>query len=134
MKLSNALGESPCKDSTIYLEGLKTLLILMAPFAPHITEELWQFLEQSDSIHRQPWPVVDPSALVVEELTLVIQILGKTRGTIQVPSQSTKTELEEYARHSEIARRYIGTQSIKKVIVVPGKLVNFVIANDSPNS
>ncbi|NBO31825.1 MAG: leucine--tRNA ligase [Cyanobacteria bacterium WB6_1B_304] len=134
MKLSNALGESPCKDSAIYLEGLKTLLILMAPFAPHITEELWQFLQQSDSIHRQPWPVVDPSALVVEELTLVIQILGKTRGTIQVPSQSTKTELEEYARHSEIARRYIGTQSIKKVIVVPGKLVNFVIANDSPNS
>ena len=81
-----------------------------------------------DPIHLQTWPQVDPSALVVDEITLVIQIMGKTRGTIQVPTNSTKEELENYARESEITQRYLEGKQIKKVIVVPGKLVNFVVS------
>ncbi|MGQ9873577.1 leucine--tRNA ligase [Leptodesmis sp.] len=127
MKLSNALTDAACKNSAVYAEGIRTLLILLAPFAPHITEELWHNLGYRHSIHTQPWPAVDPEALVADEITLVIQVMGKTRGTIQVPASADKAALEQYARESEIARRHIDGKEIKKVIVVPGKLVNFVL-------
>ena len=127
MKLSNALADATCKDSPIYAEGIQTLVMLLAPFAPHITDELWHLLGNSDSIHTQPWLKFDPAALVADEITLVIQVMGKTRGSIQVPAQADKAALEKYARESEIAQRYIEGKEIKKVIVVPGKLVNFVI-------
>jgi leucyl-tRNA synthetase len=65
---------------------------------------------------------------VVDEIPLVIQVMGKTRGTIQVPAQADQAALEHYARESELAQRYIAGKEIKKVIVVPGKLVNFVVA------
>ncbi|WP_416674442.1 leucine--tRNA ligase [Egbenema bharatensis] len=127
MKLSNALTDAPCKDSPVYAEGIETLLKLLAPFAPHLSEELWHSLGHADSVHQQPWCLADPEALVVDEISLVIQIMGKTRGTIQVPAQSSRQELEQYARESDLAQRYIAGKAIKKVIVVPGKLVNFVI-------
>jgi leucyl-tRNA synthetase len=127
MKLSNALADASCKDSPIFVEGIQTLVMLLAPFAPHISEELWHLLGNSDSVHIQPWLKFDPGALIADEITLVIQIMGKTRGSIQVPAQADKVALEKYARESEIAQRYIEGREIKKVIVVPGKLVNFVI-------
>jgi leucyl-tRNA synthetase len=128
MKLSNALTDADCKDSPAYAEGIETLLKLLAPFAPHIAEELWHVLGHSDSIHEQAWSTFDPAALVVDEISLVIQVMGKTRGTIQVPAKASKAELEQYARDSDLAQRYIADKEIKKVIVVPGKLVNFVVA------
>jgi leucyl-tRNA synthetase len=127
MKLSNALTDSNSKNSPIYAEGIKTLVVLLAPFAPHIADELWHLLGNSNSVHTQTWPTFDPEALVADEITLVIQIMGKTRGSIQVPSQADKAALEKYARESELAQRYLEGKEIKKVIVVPGKLVNFVI-------
>ncbi|NJR52431.1 MAG: leucine--tRNA ligase [Leptolyngbyaceae cyanobacterium CSU_1_3] len=127
MKLSNALTDATLKDSPVYAEGMQTLLRLLAPFAPHIAEELWHLLGHSDSVHTQKFPVLDPSALVADEMTIVIQVLGKTRGTIQVPAQCDRETIEQYARESEIAQRHIGNKEIKKVIVVPGKLVNFVV-------
>ena len=127
MKLSNALADANCKDSPVYLEGIETLILLLAPFAPHIADELWQLSGHTDSVHLQTWPTADPNALVAEEISLVIQIMGKTRGTIQVPAQADRQALEQYARQSEVAQRYIEGREIKKVIVVPGKLVNFVV-------
>ncbi|MBG1263138.1 leucine--tRNA ligase [Nostoc commune] len=128
MKLSNALTDADGKNSPIYAEGIRTLVVLLAPFAPHIADELWHLLGESNSVHIQTWPSFDPVALVADEITLVIQIMGKTRGAIQVPAQADKAALEKYARESEIAQRYIEGKEIKKVIVVPGKLVNFVIS------
>ncbi|MFN6461461.1 MAG: leucine--tRNA ligase [Nostoc sp. DedVER02] len=128
MKLSNALTDADGKNSPIYAEGIRTLVMLLAPFAPHIADELWHLLGESNSVHTQTWPSFDPVALVADEITLVIQVMGKTRGAIQVPAQADKAELEKYARESEIAQRYIEGKEIKKVIVVPGKLVNFVVS------
>ncbi|AFZ35379.1 leucyl-tRNA synthetase [Stanieria cyanosphaera PCC 7437] len=128
MKLSNALKEASCKDSPVYHEGIEALVILLAPFAPHLAEELWQQLGHTDSVHHQSWLKVDSNALVVDEITLVIQIMGKTRGTIQVPANLNKAELETYALQSEMAQRYLEGKEVKKVIVVPNKLVNFVVA------
>jgi leucyl-tRNA synthetase len=127
MKLSNALTDSKDKNSHIYREGIETLLILLAPFAPHLADELWQALGNKESIHLQPWRKVDPTALEVDEITLVIQVMGKTRGTIAAAANLSKEELETFARNSELAQRYLEGKEIKKVIVVPGKLVNFVV-------
>jgi leucyl-tRNA synthetase len=128
MKLSNALKEAKCNDSSVYREGIETLILLLAPFAPHLAEELWHQLGHEDSVHRQTWPQTDPNALVVDEITLVIQIMGKTRGTIQVPANLDKAALEQTARESDLAQRYLEGKEIKKAIVVPNKLVNFVVA------
>ena len=127
MKLNNAIGDFTQKDSPVYAEAIQTLLRLLAPFAPHIADELWKQIGNTTTIHLESFPVVDPSALVVDELTIVIQILGKTRGTIEVPASSTKDEIEALATASEVAQKYISGKEIKKTIVVPGKLVNFVI-------
>ncbi|MDB9358542.1 class I tRNA ligase family protein, partial [Nodularia spumigena CS-587/03] len=127
MKLSNALTDADCKNSAIYAEGIQTLVIMLAPFAPHIADELWQSLGNTNSIHTQTWPSFDPAALVADEITLIIQINGKKRADIEVPAQADKAELEKYARESELVQRYIEGKEIKKVIVVPGRLVNFVV-------
>ncbi|MCC5666247.1 leucine--tRNA ligase [Nostoc sp. CHAB 5784] len=128
MKLSNALTDADGKNSPIYAEGIRTLVVLLAPFAPHIADELWHLLGESNSVHTQTWPSFDPAALVADEIPLVIQINGKTRGAIQVPAQSDAAAQEKYARESEVAQRYIEGKEIKKVIVVLGKLVNFVVS------
>ncbi|MEM7594540.1 MAG: class I tRNA ligase family protein, partial [Cyanobacteria bacterium P01_A01_bin.83] len=128
MKLSNALKDAKCTNSPVYQEGIETLVLLLAPFAPHIAEELWSNLGNSDSVHKQQWRQVDQSALIVDEITLVVQIMGKTRGTIPVPAGSDKAALEKFATESDIAQRYLEGKEVKKVIVVPNKLVNFVVA------
>ena len=128
MKLSNALKDAKCETSPIYKEGIETLVLLLAPFAPHIAEELWHKLGNTESVHKQQWREVDESALTVDEITLVVQIMGKTRGTIQVPAGSDKSALEKYATESDIAQKYIEGKEVRKVIVVPNKLVNFVVA------
>jgi leucyl-tRNA synthetase len=128
MKLSNALTDTDAKTSSVYAEGITTLLLLLAPFAPHLAAELWQIVGHDDSIHAQSWPQLDESALLADEITLVIQIMGKTRGTIQVPTNSDRVTLETYAKESSIFQKYAEGKEVKKVIVVPGKLVNFIIA------
>lgn len=129
MKLSNSLNESKCLNSEVYQEGIETLLLLLAPFAPHIAEELWHNLGHENSIHLASWPKLDSDALIVDEITLVIQVMGKTRGTIQVSATATKDELKNLAYHSPIAQHYLDGKKIKKIIVVPHKLVNFVVVN-----
>lgn len=125
MKLSNAINDAPDKTTLAFAESVCTFVLLLAPFAPHIADELWSQMGDG-SVHQQPWPTVDEVALVADEITLVIQIMGKTRGTLQVPASTDKAALETYARQSEVAQRYLAGKEIKKVIVVPGKLVNFV--------
>ncbi|MEM8638084.1 MAG: leucine--tRNA ligase [Cyanobacteria bacterium P01_G01_bin.54] len=127
MKLNNALTDAKCTDSTVYQEGIDTLLKLLAPFAPHLAEELWKQLGHTDSIHQAAWPLVDEAALVVDEIPLVVQVMGKKRDVIQVPASASKDELEALARASEKVQPYLAGATVKKVIVVPGKLVNFVV-------
>ncbi len=128
MKLSNAIKDAKCVESPVYKEGIETLILLLAPFAPHMAEELWHGLGNSESIHLQGFPKVDKSALEVDEITLVIQIMGKTRGKIQAPANSDKATLEKLAIESEVDQKYSAGTEIRKVIVVPNKLVNFVVA------
>jgi leucyl-tRNA synthetase len=127
MKLSNALTDAKIPESPVYAEGIKTLMLLAAPFAPHMAEELWQQAGQSGSVHEQPWPITDVTALVADEITIAIQVMGKMRGTIQVPATSDAAALEAYARESDVVQKSIAGKEIKRVIVVPGKLVNLIV-------
>ena len=127
MKLSNAMGDhlEACGDG-VAREALASLLTLLAPFAPHLAEELWQKLGGSGSVHRQRWPVADPEALLRDTIPLVIQIKGKVRGSLEVPADADRATLEKLALDSEVAARWLEGKPPSRVIVVPGKLVNLV--------
>lgn len=127
MKLSNALAEAEIPDSPVYAEGIRTLVLLLAPFAPHMAEELWQALGGTDSVHRQAWPTYDPAALVADTVTIVVQVNGKLRGSFEAPADVTPQEQERLALQSEAAQRYLQGMTPKRVIVVPKKLVNLVV-------
>jgi leucyl-tRNA synthetase len=127
MKLSNALtslGES-CREP-VFVEALAALVVLLAPFAPHLASELWQQLGGQGDVHQQSWPLVDSSALVRSTVPLVIQIKGKVRGSLDVPADADKETLEQLALASDIASKWLEGKPPSRVIVVPGKLVNLV--------
>jgi leucyl-tRNA synthetase len=127
MKLSNAMAEHLEASGTgVAREALASLLILLAPFAPHLAEELWSRLEGPGSIHRQPWPQADAAALARDTIPLVIQIKGKVRGSLEVPADADRATLERLALASEVAARWLEGKAPSRVIVVPGKLVNLV--------
>jgi leucyl-tRNA synthetase len=106
---------------------LKTIILLLSPFAPHISEELWLELGEEDSVYLQSWPEYEEKALVKEEVTIVIQINGKVKNKILVPVDMSKEELQEKAAADEKISNQIKGKEIRKVIVVPNKLVNIVV-------
>ena len=100
---------------------------MLAPFAPHITEELWSRYGYQSSVHKQSWPKVDPEALVQNTIEIVLQINGKVRDKIVIPAEISRNELETLALSQEKVKKYTNGHKIVKVIAVPGKLVNIVI-------
>jgi leucyl-tRNA synthetase len=126
---------------------LRTFLQLLAPFAPHVAEELWEKLSEVHSpksnagagvtsdtgpraldLSYQPWPQFDPALLVEDTLEIPVQVNGKLRDKIRVPAQATPTEVEAAARKAEKAQAFLEGKTVKKVIVIPGRLVNIVAA------
>lgn len=131
MKLSNAMtSQLEAASEPCALEALAVLLVLLAPFAPHLADELWQRLganpEGTNSVHRQRWPQADATALHRDTVTVVIQVKGKVRGQLEVPADADAATLEQLARDSDVAAKWLEGQPPRRVIVVPGKLVNLV--------
>jgi len=129
MTLMNVLEKAPQdtdQQRALIQEGLETVALLLAPITPHICHELWQELGHEEAIIDASWPVVDESALVQDSLTLVIQVNGKLRGQIEVPADASREAVEAAARSNENVQRFTEGLTIRKVIVVPGKLVNIV--------
>jgi leucyl-tRNA synthetase len=110
-------------------EDLAKLLQILAPFAPFVTEELWERVGQVFSIHNSGWPQYDSSLIQAETVTVVVQVNGKLRDQITVQSAESKEQgaIESLAKESERVKRYLEGKEIKKVIFVPGKLINFVV-------
>ena len=108
-------------------ETVENLLKLMAPFAPHITEELWSEIGGEGTIHKHKWPVHSADAILVEEVEVVLQINGKVRDKIVIPSGLTGAELEKIALQQEKVKAILSDKQVVKVITVPQKLVNIVV-------
>jgi non-canonical purine NTP pyrophosphatase (RdgB/HAM1 family) len=102
-------------------------LILLSPFAPHITEELWKSLEEKESVHSQNWPEFNPELIKEKEIQLVIQINGKLRDQIKVPADISEEQAKKIALESEKIKKWIEGKEIRKIIFVKGRLVNIVI-------
>src|SRR3989344_616042 len=101
---------------------------LLAPFAPHMTEEIWrEILAHKTSIHREPWPEYDPKLLIEEKFTLVLQVNGKVRDTVEIDSGITEQQAKELALENEKVKSFLAGKAAKKLIYVPKKLVNIVI-------
>ncbi len=100
---------------------------MLAPVAPHVAEELWAYLGKPYSIHSQPWPEVDESAAAEDEITLVVQVNGKVRDRISVAVDIEEEKAKELALSSEAVAKYLHDKTPRKVILVPGKLVNIVV-------
>jgi len=115
------------RNSKIEAEAINCLITVLAPFAPHISEELWHELGYTDSIHKQPWPDFDPIALVQEEVEIVVQINGKVRDRMMAPASLGKDELGEYVLEQDSIQSLIQGSRVVKIIGVPKKLVNIVV-------
>jgi leucyl-tRNA synthetase len=134
MKLLNALEDHKWDnsdgDNAVLCEGVSLLLRMLYPACPHITDALWQELGYAKAIGGlldAPWPAVDESALVQDEIELMLQINGKLRGSIQVPVNASKEDIEKTALATEAFAKQANGAAPKKVIVVPGRLVNIVV-------
>jgi leucyl-tRNA synthetase len=107
--------------------ALETLLQLLAPFAPHITEELWHQLGHKETIHLSPWPKYDEKYLVRDSATIAVQVNGRLRGEVEVPADAPEAEVVAAAQSHDKVAGYLKDQTIKKTIYVSGRLVNFVV-------
>ncbi len=130
MELLNAMYKA--KDQGLvgtpaWSEAKDYYLRMLAPAAPHIAEELWMRLGKPYSVHTQPWPEVDQEALAEEEITLVVQVNGKVRDRIVVPVDTSEEDARATALASDAVKRHLEGKTPRKVIVVPGKLVNIVV-------
>ncbi|NQD93253.1 leucine--tRNA ligase [Pseudomonas sp. CrR25] len=129
MTLMNVLEKAATvdeQDRILLQEGLEAVALLLAPITPHISHQLWHELGRAGAVIDAAWPAVDEAALVQDSLTLVIQVNGKLRGQIEMPASASREEVEAAARVNENVLRFTEGLNIRKVIVVPGKLVNIV--------
>jgi leucyl-tRNA synthetase len=107
---------------------LESLVLMLAPFAPHLAEELWEALGHTDSIFRAQWPRYDPAALVEETVELAVQVNGKVRARLTVPRGAPEEEVLRLALALPAVQAHVGGKTIRKQLVVPGRLVSFVVA------
>ncbi len=133
MEFTNGISEilfrddGPPADAKPALEeALKSFVILMSPFVPHAAEEMWEALGGKPGILRQAWPDYDPSMLTEDQILIVVQVNGKKRGEVIVPTGASEDETREAALNETNVQRFVEGKTIRKVILVPGKLVNIV--------
>jgi leucyl-tRNA synthetase len=108
-------------------EALKTTVILLAPFVPHIAEELWERLGNELSIFKVSWPEYDPEAIRTEKVTIVVQVNGRLRARLEIPEDIADDELREIVLNDASVKKWVRDRAIKKVVIVPKKLVNVVV-------
>ncbi|MFH0913707.1 MAG: class I tRNA ligase family protein, partial [Chloroflexota bacterium] len=130
MEFTNYLGKVR-EEGTVAADdwnsSIRILLLLLAPTAPHLTEELWESIGGAYSIHNQPWPAWEEELVKEEEITLVVQVNGKLRDRITVPASITEDEATKLALESPRVKTHLEDKEVARVIYVPGRLVNLVV-------
>src|SRR5690606_11608624 len=120
MEYINASG------STLDRKSMDTLVILLAPMAPHLAEELWQKLGNESSVFLARWPEADPAMLVADQVTVAIQVNGKTRGTVDVAADASEDDVKAAAEEITAVKNALDGKQVVKTIYVPGKIMNLV--------
>ena len=131
MKLSNAVAKFKAnndQDRAVVQEALDAIVLCLAPIVPHISTELWSVLGHENALINATWPVLDEAALTRDEIELVVQVNGKVRAKLPFAADASKESIEQLALTHEVVQKWIADKTVRKVIVVPGKLVN-VVAN-----
>jgi leucyl-tRNA synthetase len=130
MEFTNALIKAkgtPVYGTEPWEEAIETLLLLLAPCCPHIAEELWARTGRPYSVHQQSWPQFDADLAAEEMITLVVQINGKLRARLEAPADISEEAAREAALSDENIQRHIAGREVRKVVYVPGRLVNVVV-------
>lgn len=129
MELMNELTKLTDTESAsrqLMQEALEKVVLLLSPIVPHVCHALWQELKPGTTLLEQSWPIVDHTALVQDTIDLVIQVNGKLRGQINVPKDTDRATIEQLAINHENVQKLVAGNTIKKIVVVPGRLVNIV--------
>jgi leucyl-tRNA synthetase len=128
MELVNKIYAYPQDaDKGMLAHAIESVIILLAPFAPHITEEMWRMIGREDSVHHQSWPAFDETALVLDEIEIVVQVNGKVREKLIIPADATKQDMEAMVTENSRIKELTADKTVRKVIAVPGKLINIVV-------
>jgi leucyl-tRNA synthetase len=129
MELLNNLNRAKetSQNPFIIQEGLEAVVLMLSPIVPHITQALWEALGHSELIIDAPWPQLDESALTRDEIEMVVQVNGKLRTHITVPINTDKPTLENTVLNEPKVQRFIAGKTVKKIIIVPQKLINVVV-------
>jgi leucyl-tRNA synthetase len=131
MELINSLAkfdDDSEQGRAVLQEAWESVVLLLNPITPHAAHALWQVLGHPETlIEDRPFPVADPAALVRDSVTLAVQVNGKLRATIEVPVDAPREAIEAQAQADETVRKFIGELSVRKIVVVPGKIVNIVV-------
>ena len=120
-------AEAFAKGGALPQEYLEKFVLCLAPFAPHLGEELWQVLGHGETLAYEPWPKFDAAALVEDEIEIPVQVLGKLRGRIRVPVDATPADMEAAAKANAEVAKFLEGKTVLKVIAVPKRMVNFVV-------
>ena len=129
MELLNHLQKAPQDsplDRAVMREAIESVILLLNPITPHLSHTLWKALGHSNDVETQPWPVADKDALVEEEKLIIVQVNGKVRAKITVAADASKEQVEADAKAHPNVQQFTDGKTIRKVILVPGKLVNIV--------
>lgn len=130
MELFNTLNsykDYPKQDYRVVKEAIESLLVLLTPFCPHISEELWRVIGHDDSVTAQAWPRYDEKALIQEEVEIVVQVNGKVRDRIKVPTNSKEDDLRQIALNNSRIEELTKDKKIVKIVIIPDKLINIVV-------
>jgi leucyl-tRNA synthetase len=129
MEYVNYMQDARSQDisGAAWQEAIEALLLMLAPSAPHLAEELWQRLGKPYSIHQQAWPVFDPALIVEDQITLIVQVGGKVRDKLTLPAGVSEAEAKEAALSSDRIKHWTAGKTIGNVVYVPGKLINISV-------
>ena len=105
---------------------MESFVLMLSPMAPHISEELWQVLGHSESIAHAPWPVLDPQYILESSVEIPVQINGKVRGRITIAADAAQSEIEHAALSDTNVKKHLEGHSVRKIIVIPKKMINIV--------
>src|SRR3712207_3241385 len=119
--------ELETRDNAVIKEAVEAVVVVLAPFAPHLGEELWEMIGKTGSVFDISWPQYDKEATKADEIEIVVQVNGKLKSKIMIDANTSKEDMEIQAKADQRVVEAIGDKNIVKVIAVPGKLVNIVV-------